>query len=102
MVSGANVRSEEEIACILVRPIGGDDILVFRVGFDMGDNSFKRAMVTNEFESGIGADFWDGVEIIAAEENTQINELYRQSDIIELEVVPKNVVVVNHSPAYGP
>jgi hypothetical protein len=45
------------------------------VGFDVGDNAFEVLVVADEFEGGGGADAFDGVEVVAAEKDTEVDEL---------------------------
>jgi hypothetical protein len=39
------------------------------------DHAFEVFVLADEFESSAGADTFYGVEIIAAEENTEVNKL---------------------------
>ena len=45
------------------------------VGLDVGDYAFEVLVVADELESGGGADALDGVEVVAAEEDAEVDEL---------------------------
>jgi hypothetical protein len=56
---------EEELARVFVRPVFGDGEFGF-AGRDGGDEVLERAVLTDEFEGGRGANFGDWVKVIAA------------------------------------
>jgi hypothetical protein len=43
--------------------------------FDVFDDAFKIVVLADEFESRAGADALDGVEVITAEEDAEVDEL---------------------------
>jgi hypothetical protein len=45
------------------------------VGFDVGDDAFEVLVVADEFEGGGGADTLDWVEVVAAKEDAEVDEL---------------------------
>jgi len=45
------------------------------LGLDMFDDAFEVCVLADEFEGGAGADAFNGVEVIAAEEDTEVDEL---------------------------
>lgn len=58
---------EEELARVLVGPVVGDGVSLFGIAFDVRYDFFERAVVADELESGVWADFGDGIDIVAAE-----------------------------------
>ena len=46
----------------------------------MRDDGFEGAVVADEFEGGVGADFGDRVDVVAAEEDAEVDELEDVSD----------------------
>lgn len=75
MVGGAHVRVEEEFARILVGPVRGDGVAFFGVVLDVGHYSFESAVVANQFQGALGPDFGDGVDVVAAEQDAEVDEL---------------------------
>lgn len=75
MVGGTDVRIEEELPRVFVRPVFGDCEFGL-AGFDGGDEVFERFVFADELEGGVGADFGDGVEVVAAEEDAEVDELF--------------------------
>jgi len=45
------------------------------LGLDVLDDAFEVGMLADELEGGAWADAFDGVEVIAAEEDTEVDEL---------------------------
>lgn len=45
------------------------------VVFDVFDDAFEVFVVADELEGGGGADAFDGVEVVAAEEDAEVDEL---------------------------
>jgi hypothetical protein len=43
--------------------------------FDVFDDAFKVRVLADEFESRTGADAFDGIEVVAAEEDAEVDEL---------------------------
>ncbi len=74
MVGWPNIWVEEELARVNVWPVFRDGELGF-AGFDSLDEFFERAIFADQFEGGGGADFGDRVEVVAAEEDAEVNEL---------------------------
>lgn len=56
-------------------PVFRDGVAFFGVVFDEGDDLFKGAVVADEFEGAVGADFRDGVDVVTSEEDTEVNKL---------------------------
>ena len=75
VVRRAHVRVEEELSRVAVGPVGGDGVALFRVGGDVRDDVFERAVVADQFESRLGADFGDRVDVVAAEKDAEVDEL---------------------------
>ena len=75
VVGGAHVGLEEEEARIGERPVVGDGELLGGLGLDVFNDAFEVGMLADELEGGAWADAFDGVEVIAAEEDTEVDEL---------------------------
>ena len=75
VVGRADVGVEEEVARVLVGPVGREGVFVLRVGFDMGDYAFEGAVVADQLEGGVRADFGDRIEVVAAEKYAEVDEL---------------------------
>lgn len=76
MVGGADVGVYEEVAGVFEGPVFGEGVLLaLGVGFDPFDDAFKGFVFTDEAEGGPGADLWDGVDVVAAEEDAEVYEL---------------------------
>jgi hypothetical protein len=73
-VGGTHVGLEEEKACVGVGPVVGDGELLL-VGLDVRDDAFEVLVVADEFEGRGRADAFDGVEVVAAEEDAKVDEL---------------------------
>ena len=50
-------------------PVGWDGVTLFGVGLEISDDAFQCVVFADEFEGGVGTDFGDGVEVVAAEED---------------------------------
>jgi hypothetical protein len=74
-VGGAHIGLEEERAGVGEGPVFGEGEFVLG-GLDMGHYAFEVLVIADEFEGGGGADAFDGVEVIAAEEDTEVDELW--------------------------
>lgn len=68
-IGGTDVGLEEKNASVGEGPIVGNGELLL-VRLDVCDYAFEVLVVADEFEGGGRTDAFDGVEIIAAEENT--------------------------------
>jgi hypothetical protein len=73
-VGGADVGFEEELAGVGEGPVFREGELLL-VGLDMSDYAFEVLVVADQFEGGGGADALDGIKVIAAEKDAEINEL---------------------------
>jgi hypothetical protein len=73
-VGGADVGFKEELAGVGEGPVFRKGELLL-VGLDVSDYAFEVLVVADQFEGGGGADTLDGVKVIAAEENTEIDKL---------------------------
>jgi hypothetical protein len=74
-VGGADVRLEEEEASVSEGPVVGNGELLLVV-LDVSNHAFEVLVVADQFEGGGGADALDGVEVVAAEEDAEIDELH--------------------------
>tara|TARA_R110002003_G_scaffold104_43_gene8582 strand:- start:188 stop:880 length:693 start_codon:yes stop_codon:yes gene_type:complete len=74
-IGGAHVGLEEEETGVGEGPIFGECELLLVLGLDVGDHAFEVVVVADEFESGGGANALDGIEVVAAEEDAEVNEL---------------------------
>ncbi len=72
-VCRAYVRFEEENAGISKRPVIRNGELCAR--FDMFNDAFEIVVLTDEFESGGRTNAFYRVEVIATEEDTEVDEL---------------------------
>ena len=67
MVGGPDIRVEKEVTGIFVGPVRWDGVSLFWIGLDVRDNAFEIAVVANKFQSGVWADFWNRIKIVATE-----------------------------------
>ena len=67
MVGGSDIRIEKEVTGVFVGPVGWDGVSLFRIRLDVRDNAFEIAVVANKFQSGVWADFGNGIEVVATE-----------------------------------
>jgi hypothetical protein len=74
MISGADVGVEEELSSIGIGPVFWNLELSLSC-LDSLDEFLKSTVFTDEFQCGMGADLGNGVEVIAAEEDTEVDEL---------------------------
>jgi len=74
MVGRTDIGGEEQFAGFFVGPVFGNGELSL-VFFDSFNECFESAVFTDEFEGSVRTDFRDGIEVIAAKENTEINKL---------------------------
>ena len=75
MLRRTDIGVEEEFAGIGVWPVFGDDEFGFLVVFRIVNKSFEGFVFADESEGGLGTDFWNGVKIITAKEDTEVDEL---------------------------
>ena len=68
---------EEELARVFVGPVFGELEALFGVLLDGFDDFFEGFVFADEFEGCCGADFGDGVEVVAAEENAKVDKLVK-------------------------
>lgn len=73
-VGGADIWFEEQDASVGEGPVVGDGEFLL-VGLDVGDYAFEVFVVADELESSGGADALDGVEVVAAKEDAEVDEL---------------------------
>lgn len=59
----------------MVGPVFRDTVAFLGVAFDVRHNPFKGAIIADELEGGVRADLGDGVDVIAAKQDTEVNEL---------------------------
>lgn len=71
----ADVGGEEEVACVLEWPVLWDLVFALGVVLDECDDLLQRSVVTDQFQRCAGSDFRDRVEIVAAEEDAEVDEL---------------------------
>jgi hypothetical protein len=75
VIGGSHIWLEEEQTRIGEWPVVGDGELLGRLRFDVFNDAFKVIVLANEFESSAGANAFDRIEVIAAEEDTEVDEL---------------------------
>lgn len=75
VIGRSDVWFKEEQARIGEGPVVGDSELLGGLGLDVFNDTFQVIMLTDELESGAGANAFDRVEIITAEEDTEVDEL---------------------------
>jgi hypothetical protein len=73
-VCGTDVGLEEEEAGVGKGPVIGDGEFLLVV-LDVSDYTFEILVVADQFEGGGGTDALDGVEVVAAEEDAEIDKL---------------------------
>lgn len=61
----------------MVGPVVGDDVAFLGIFLDVRYHVFQAAVVPDHFEGAVGSDFRDGVDVVASEEDAEINELVR-------------------------
>lgn len=75
-VGGENVGFEEEVPGVGEGICFGErEFLALGVVFDEGDHGIEGLVLANEVQSSLRADFADGVDVVAAEEDTEVDEL---------------------------
>jgi hypothetical protein len=74
-IGGAHVGLEEEEARVGEGPVVGDGELLAALRLDVGDYAFEVFVLADQLEGGAGADAFDGVEVVAAEEDAEVDEL---------------------------
>jgi hypothetical protein len=72
-VGGAHVGLEEELARVGVGPVFGDCVLA--AALQVLDYVLEVLVLADKLQCGAWADALDGVEVVAAEEDTKVNEL---------------------------
>ena len=77
VVCRPDVWVEEKLARVGIRPVFRDSIFVLIIVVYPLNNLFEGSVFTNQFKGRVGADLCDGVEVIAAKEDAEINELDR-------------------------
>ena len=75
VISRSDVWLEEEQARIGEWPVVRNRELFGGLGLDVFDDAFEVIVLADELQSGAGADALDGIEVVAAEEDTEVNEL---------------------------
>jgi len=70
----ADVGLQEESAGVGVGPVGGEG--VFAALFEGFDDFLEGLVFADEPEGGAGADAFDGVDVVAAEEDAEVDELW--------------------------
>lgn len=71
----ADVGVEEEFAGFGEGPVVWEGVFLLGIGFDVVDDFFESAEFADEFEGGVRADLWDWVDVVAAEEDAEVDEL---------------------------
>jgi hypothetical protein len=90
VLGGFDVGFEEKKAGIGEGPVFGKGELLL-IGLDVRDYAFEVLVVADQFEGGGGADAFDGVEVVAAEEDAEVDELMLSESCIsrqDVEVIP--------------
>jgi hypothetical protein len=75
VIGRSDVWLEEEQARIGEWPVVRDSELLGGLGLDVFDDAFEVIVLTDELQSGAGADAFDGIEVVAAKEDTEVDEL---------------------------
>lgn len=78
VVSGPDVRLEEQVACVEIWPVVGEGKFALLVIRDELDDLLEAAVLANEFQSSIWADLGNRVEVVAAEEDAEVDKLVAQ------------------------
>lgn len=92
MISWPDIWVEEQFSGILVRPVFGKAVPLFRVLFDEIDHTLQGSMLSDELQCGVRANFWNGVDVVATEKDAKINELLScqlRADPFETKAVPE-------------
>lgn len=76
MVWGPHIWIEEELSRILVGPVIGNGISFLLILFYMGDNCLQVSIFPNELKSAMRSYFGDRIEVVAAKENAEVDELF--------------------------
>lgn len=77
VVRRPDVWVEEELPRVGVRPVFRDGIFVLIIVVYPLNNLFEGSVFTDQFKGGVGADLWDGVEVITAKKDAEIDKLDR-------------------------
>lgn len=75
IVGRSDIRLEKKIACVGVRPVFGQSVFAFLVVLDELNNLLQAAMLADELQGGVRADFGDRIEVVAAEKDAQVDKL---------------------------
>lgn len=75
MIGRADIWFKEELTSVLVGPVIWNGVAFFFIGLDPRNKGFKVAVLADEFQGRMGADFGDWVKVIAAEKNAEIYKL---------------------------
>lgn len=75
VVGLSDVGLEEQFPRLFVWPVVWDCIFLFGVFLDEVDDTFECVVVTDEFEGSIRANFRDRINIVAAQEDAEVDEL---------------------------
>jgi hypothetical protein len=73
-VGGAHIGLKEEEARVGEGPVVGNGEFLL-AGLEMLDYAFKVLVVTDQLDGGRRADALDGVKVVAAEEDAEVDEL---------------------------
>jgi hypothetical protein len=66
---------EEELPRVLVRPVLRQGVLLLGVLLDRLDNLFQSAVFSDQLQRSRRPDLGDRVEIVAAEQNAEVDKL---------------------------
>lgn len=75
VVCRMNVRVGEQVPCILVWPFFGDHELLLRVVLHKFEDLLNRFVLFDQVESSVGSHLRDGLQIVTAQKNAEVNEL---------------------------
>lgn len=62
----------------MVGPVVRDGVALFGVFLDKGHHAFEGAVVANHLEGAVRTDFGDGVDVVASEEDAEVDELIKR------------------------
>ncbi len=70
-----HVGLEEEVTGFFIWPVVGDGVFLLWVFLDEVHDGFEGAVVADQFQGSVGANFRDGIDVVAAKEDAEVDEL---------------------------
>jgi len=80
VICRANLRVEEEFPSVFIWPVFRKGVFGLLVVFDPIDKLFECTVFADEFKGCIWTNFGNRIEVIAAKEDAEINELLSISE----------------------